>query len=195
MTDPIFPPEWHGRQRVILVDPPWKFRVRSPKGEDRSASNHYEVMTPEEIAAMPVGTLAAKNCALLLWATWPFLPEALMVIGTWGFAYKTCGFVFAKTNKNGDIRDEKGQHMGNGFYTRANTEPCLLATRGGKLRCEDGKDVRQLIVEDVREHSRKPDDLHPRIERLFDGPYCELFAREPRPGWNVWGNETDRFAA
>lgn len=195
MTEPIFPPEWRGRQRVMLIDPPWKYVTWSEKGAGRSASRHYEVMTPEEIAAMPVGMLAAPDCMLLLWATWPLLPEAMMVIGAWGFAYKTCAFVFAKTNKGGDIREVEGQHMGNGHYTRANTEPCLLATRGGKLRREDGKDVRQLIVGPLREHSRKPDDLHPRIERLCDGPYCELFARTRRAGWNVWGKEIDRFAA
>jgi N6-adenosine-specific RNA methylase IME4 len=83
--------------------------------------------------------------------------------------------------------------MGLGYWTRANTEPCLLATRGKPKRLN--ADVRQLIIEPRREHSRKPDCVHSRIERLVAGPYLELFARAPRKGWDVWGNETAKFEA
>jgi N6-adenosine-specific RNA methylase IME4 len=79
-----------------------------------------------------------------------------------------------------------------GYWTRANTEPCLLATRGRPKRLN--ADVRQAIIEPRREHSRKPDGIHKRIERLVAGPYLELFARQQRPGWDVWGNEVDKFA-
>lgn len=78
-----------------------------------------------------------------------------------------------------------------GYWTRANTEPCLLATRGRPKRLN--ADVRQGIIAPRREHSRKPDDIHARIERLVPGPYLELFARTQRPGWTVWGNQTDKF--
>jgi N6-adenosine-specific RNA methylase IME4 len=81
--------------------------------------------------------------------------------------------------------------MGLGYWTRANTEPCLLATRGKPKRVN--ADVRQGIIDQPREHSRKPDCVHERIERLVAGPYLELFARQQRPGWTVWGNETDKF--
>ena len=90
------------------------------------------------------------------------------------------------------FKDEGDVQMGLGYWTRANTEPCLLATRGKPKRLN--ADVRQGIIEPRREHSRKPDGIHERIERLVAGPYVELFARQSgRPGWDYWGNETDKF--
>jgi N6-adenosine-specific RNA methylase IME4 len=83
--------------------------------------------------------------------------------------------------------------MGLGYWTRANSEVCLLATRGKPKRLN--ADVRQAIVEPRRQHSRKPDCVPGRIERLVAGPYLELFARTKRPGWTVWGNQTDKFEA
>jgi hypothetical protein len=83
--------------------------------------------------------------------------------------------------------------MGLGYWTRANSEPCLLATRGKPKRRDGG--VKQGIIEPKREHSRKPDCVPGRIERLVEGPYLELFARTQRPGWTVWGNQTDKFVS
>ena len=89
------------------------------------------------------------------------------------------------------FRDDTDALMGMGYWTRANTEPCLLATRGKPKRLN--ADVRQGIIEPRRQHSRKPDCVHGRIERLVAGPYVELFARQSRPGWDVWGNEVGKF--
>ena len=83
--------------------------------------------------------------------------------------------------------------MGIGKWTRAEFEQCWLGTRGNPKRLN--ADVRQAIISPRREHSRKPAEIHDRIERLVAGPYLELFAREERPGWTVWGNETDKFSA
>ena len=82
---------------------------------------------------------------------------------------------------------------GLGYWTRANPEICLLATRGNPRRC--AKDVRKLVVEPRRERSRKPDCVRERIERLVKGPYLELFARETKPGWDCWGNQAGLFDA
>jgi N6-adenosine-specific RNA methylase IME4 len=170
------------RFAVILADPPWAFETYSAKGKD-VAGLHYDTMTPDEIKALPVEALAAKDCVLLMWTVWPSLHIALDVIKAWGFdKAKTAAFVWAKQGPGGE-----GWHMGQGYYTRANTEFCLLATRGSPQR--DAFDVHQLIVSPVREHSRKPDEAHQRIERLLAGPYLEIFARAERPGWVTWGNE------
>lgn len=90
-----------------------------------------------------------------------------------------------RSNK-GDIEP----HMTLGYWTRSNSEVCLLATKGAPKRLN--ADVRQAIIEPRREHSRKP-DIHTRIERLVAGPYLELFARRTRPGWDSWGNEVGKF--
>jgi N6-adenosine-specific RNA methylase IME4 len=174
---------------AILADPPWHFAVRSPKGEGRSASQHYNIMGLDEICALPVSDMAAKDSTLFLWAIDPMLPQALRVIEQWGFTYKTVAFTWAKTNAKSD-----GFFTGMGFWTRANCEHCLLATRGAPKR--QAKDVRRLVVSPRREHSRKPDEVRTRIERLVAGPYVELFARSRAPGWDVaFSDEPERFAA
>ncbi len=117
-----------------------------------------------------------------MWAVDPMLPEALEVIKAWGFKYKTVGFTWAKQNKN-----DLGMFTGLGYWTRANPEMCLLATKGKPKRIS--KSVRQLVIDKRQEHSRKPDVIYDRIEQLLDGPYVELFARRERTGWDSWGNQ------
>jgi N6-adenosine-specific RNA methylase IME4 len=85
--------------------------------------------------------------------------------------------------------NDRSFFTGLGFWTRANPEPCLLATRGKPHRSR--ADVRKLIVSPRREHSRKPDEAYERIEALCEGPYLEMFARSPRAGWDRWGYEAD----
>ena len=193
-----------GHFKAILADPPWrweswgKYRGQraglAPKG-NRSADKHYDTAEATEIQRMPVAGLAAPDCVLFMWATWPMLPEALDTIAAWGFVYKTCGFDWMKADdRQADMfSDSVPVQVGMGYWTRANSEPCLLATRGKPKRLN--ADVRMGIIEPRREHSRKPDCVHGRIERLVEGPYLELFARAQRPGWTVWGNQTDKFEA
>lgn len=177
-----------GKYGAILADPPWNFRTYSAKGKARSADRHYAVMAGDDLAALSVGDLAAPDCALFLWTTDPMLPRALALMAAWGFDFKTIAFTWAKTNAK-----SPGWFTGMGYWTRANPEMCILGTRGKPKRLN--KDVRQLVVAPRREHSRKPDEIHDRIERLVGGPYLELFARAPRENWTVWGNQTERFAA
>lgn len=174
-----------GKYSVIYADPPWSFQAWSGEGTDRAAENHYPTMTQAEIEALPIGDLAADNCALFMWAVMPQLPEALRVIEAWGFTYKTCAFVWVKQTKDGE-RFATGM----GYWTRANAEVCLLATRGSPQRLN--ADVHQVIASPRMEHSRKPEEVATRIERLVAGPYIELFRRgESRPGWEAWGNQAE----
>ena len=177
---------------VLLADPPWSFKAWSAKGTGRSADNHYRTMKASEICRMPVADLATENSVLFLWATWPTIMDAFSVIEAWGFTYKTCAFMWMKAHVNqiDMFRDDADALMSNGYWTRSNSEPCLLATRGKPKRLH--ADVRQGIIEPRREHSRKP-GIHARIERLVSGPYLELFARQSRPGWTVWGDEKTKF--
>ncbi len=172
---------------VIYADPAWDFKVYSGKGKQRSAERHYDTSSLDAIKALPVEPLAAKDCTLFLWGVWPELPGALEVIKAWGFEYKTAAFVWVKQNES-----DEGLHWGMGYHTRANTEFCLLATRGAPSR--DDKGVHQVILAPVGAHSVKPEETRRRIERLRIGPYLELFARQPVPGWTVWGNEVAPLA-
>lgn len=190
MSDP-FANLPRGHYGAILVDPPWQFDAWSKAGDGRSAQQHYGTMDVKQMVRLPVIDLAAKDCVLFCWATWPHLKSALWLVSAWGFTYKTCAFSWMKADPYCLFADDTTPDMGMGYWTRANTEPCLLATRGKPKRLDAG--VRQGIIAPRREHSRKPDDIHARIERLVNGPYLELFARAPRTGWDVWGNQTDKF--
>lgn len=183
-----------GHYGAILADPPWTFTTRSDKGKGRSPETHYDCMTLDEIKAMPVREIAAKDCVLFMWVIDTHLFMAAEVIEAWGFVYKTKGFNWIKANKGGldmPAGDPGTFFTGMGFWSRANPEDCLLATKGSPKR-QDAS-VRRLIVAERREHSRKPDETYERIEALVNGPYCELFARTARPGWDQVGNEVGKF--
>lgn len=192
-----------GHFGCILADPPWRFETYNEQGRGRSPDwrafegspvKHYPTMSREAIAAMPVADLAAPDAALFMWISWPMLVEAMELIEAWGFTYKTCAFAWVKAHA-GQVemfRDDYDVQMGCGYWTRANSEVCLLATRGKPKRLSAA--VRQAIIEPRREHSRKPDCQYERIEALVAGPYLELFARTQRVGWTAWGNQTDKFA-
>lgn len=175
-----------GKYNVILADPPWSFDVwDKDTGQGRSAAAHYSTMSLEEISDLPVAGLANDNCALFLWAVWPRIFDAQTVIEAWGFEYKTLAWEWVKLNPSG-----VGFHMGMGYYTRANPEPCLLAVRGNMPVAVHNE--RNLIISCVREHSQKPDEQYHKIEALYPNHrYLELFARRKRKGWDVWGNEVE----
>jgi N6-adenosine-specific RNA methylase IME4 len=176
------------RYGVILADPPSRFRTRSHKGTAKSPDRHYRTMTVEEIMALPIGELAARDCALFLWWTWPLIFKAERIIEAWGFTYSGLAWEWLKFNP------KTGRYaFGGGYGTRKNCEPCLLARRGSPKILS--RSERDHIIAPRREHSRKPDEQYGRIERMYEGPRLELFGRQERPGWDVFGNETEKFTS
>jgi N6-adenosine-specific RNA methylase IME4 len=184
-----------GRFPIILADPPWPYATYSEKGMGRSAEAHYDTMSIPAICAMPVVQWASGNAVLFLWVTKPILPRAINeVIPAWGFEYKTIGFTWVKTTATEPDPTLFGPPplrfaFGMGHWTRGNPELCLLATRGKPHRLN--ADAAELIIAPRREHSRKPDAIYSRIERLMgaDGPFLELFASAEaphRPNWTLW---------
>jgi hypothetical protein len=126
---------------AILADPPWRFATWSDKGRDRAPDNKsieggharlYETMSIEEIAALPITALAAKDCVLFLWTTWAHLFHSRLIIERWSFEYKTAAFVWTKADAGqlSMFGDDVDPQMGMGRWTRLSSEPCLLATRG-----------------------------------------------------------------
>lgn len=171
-----------GPYGVIYADPPWQYRNNKGQGV---AENHYNTMNLDELKALPVGELAAKDCALFLWITSPMLCEAWGIFDAWGFAFKTVAFAWVKVNKK-----DYSLFTGLGWWTRANVELCLLATRGHPKRQDNT--VHQIVMSRVERHSKKPDEVRRRIELLMgDVPRAELFAREVHPGWVCVGDEID----
>lgn len=184
----ILPADLHeapaGRYAMIVADPPWSFKTRSAKGLGKSAQAHYECMSLDAIKALPVRRLAARHAFLWLWATNPMLPQALDVMASWGFTFKTAGH-WSKRTKHGR------QAFGGGYILRCAGEPFLIGTVGAPRTAS--RSVRGLIEGPIREHSRKPDQAFAAAELLIEGPRVELFSRQDRPGWDRWGLETDRF--
>lgn len=176
-----------GAYGTILADPPWSFTTWSGTTctPHRTTVDHYRTTPTGMLTRLPVGDLAARDCALFMWAVDSHLDVAIDLGRSWGFAFKTVVFTWAKTNAHGTFC------IGMGYWSRKQTEQCLLFTRGSPKR--RSKAVRQLIVAPRREHSRKPDEQYPRIEALVDGPYAELFARTRRKRWAAWGNEVGKF--
>ena len=172
------------KYNIIYADPPWSYKTWSGKGkEKKSAENHYPCMQKAEIQRLPIPNIAADDCVLMLWVTWPCLEEGLELIKVWGFTYKTCGFAWVKRNKKSD-----GWFWGLGYWTRANSEICLIATKGNPKRVS--KSVHQVCDARIMEHSRKPDEIRDRIVELCGNkPRIELFARRYADGWDCWGNE------
>jgi N6-adenosine-specific RNA methylase IME4 len=193
-----------GGYAAMVADPAWSFKVRSPKGEGRSARRHYVTMSLEDICALPVQDLLAKDAHIFLCCTGPGLRQAFRVLDAWDLRYSAIGFVWIKLKRSaGDDGHqfsivpprllESNLHVGLGFTTRKNAEIVLLATRGSPKRISKG--VREVILSPVREHSRKPDELYRRVTEYCNGPYLDLFARQRREGWTSWGFEIDKFKA
>jgi N6-adenosine-specific RNA methylase IME4 len=174
-----------GRQfETVLADPPWRFQNRTGKvAPEHVRLARYETMDLEDISALPVADVVAKEAHLYLWVPNALLADGMEVMRAWGFTYKT-NLVWFKTRKDGGP-DGRGV----GFYFRNVTELVLFGVRGSRRTLAPGRRQVNLFTERKREHSRKPEGLYDIIEACSPPPYVELFARHGRPGWHQWGDE------
>lgn len=173
---------------LIMADPPWRFELYSEAGEEKSPQAHYGCLSLDEIAAMPVADLAARNCLLWLWATAPMLDVQMDILKRWGFRFVTSG-TWVKMTVNGKV------NFGTGYVLRNAHEPFLIGAIGAPRTT---RSVRSVVMGALREHSRKPDAAYAAAEQLVpDGPAgsgrkvrrASLFERVPRQGWDGWGDE------
>jgi N6-adenosine-specific RNA methylase IME4 len=160
------------KYRTILADPPWKTNQTGSRG----ASRHYPLMSLSDICALQVDRLTADDAHLWLWITNSNFFEAIDVMDTWGFRYKSC-LTWIKP------------YFRLGQYLRSQTEHLLLGVRGRAPIQFRGQGT--WFYAPVQEHSHKPEEQYAIIERCSPGPYLELFARRRQPGWAAWGNEVD----
>jgi len=172
---------------IIYADPPWKYRQGKSMGTNfqGAADAQYSCMRPEDIALLPVSSIADDNCILFLWVTFPMLREGLEVIKAWGFEYKTIAFNWVKLNPIALT-----PFFGVGYYTKSNAEPCLLATRGQAHKLVINNSQSSIILVPRTKHSTKPNEAKERIDKLVGTiPKVELFAREQTEGWVCLGND------
>lgn len=183
--------EQHGarRFRTILADPPWQFQNRTGKmAPEHKRLSRYGTMKLDQIMALPVAQLADETAHLYLWVPNALLPDGLRVMEAWGFQYKS-NLVWHKVRKDGG-----SDGRGVGFYFRNVTELVLFGIRGKNARTlAPGRRQVNLLATMKREHSRKPDELYKIVESCSPAPYLELFARGPRKGWSVWGDQAGDY--
>lgn len=207
--DVVAPPR-AGEYAVGLFDPAWTFETYSEKGELKSPQAHYDTMTLEEIAALPVGAWMASDAVLFVWATFPMMEQFFSprivwnedgsvtihprFYEAWGFKYSGLAWCWRKFNS-----DTGKYSFGGGYGSRKNLEPCFIFRRG---KCErHDKSIRDFIEDHAssfmdekrRLHSQKPDEQYRRIEAMFDGPYLEGFATQSFEGWDHWAPHAHRF--
>lgn len=174
----IFPDK---KYKIIYADPPWTYDDKALSG-DRGAGCKYDTMSINDLCNLPVKEITNDDSILFIWGTWTHIKEIQQVIESWGFQYKTVGFVWVKKFSTGR------NFMGMGRWTRANTEYCLIGTKGKPKRINAG--VSQIIESTPGSHSSKPDMVRKRIVDLCgDLPRIELFSRTKIYGWDVWGND------
>lgn len=178
-------PRVDGGFKTVLADPPWRFQNRTGKvAPEHRRLDRYSTMSLEEIKALPVADVTTKNAHLYLWVPNALLPEGLAVMEAWGFRYVS-NLVWAKRRKDGGP-DGRGV----GFYFRNVTELILFGVRGSMRTLAPARRQVNMIETRKREHSRKPDEQYGLIESCSPGPFLEMFARHPREGWSVWGDES-----
>lgn len=181
--DPL--PKVTGGFQTILADPPWRFTNRTGKvAPEHRRLDRYSTMSMDAIKGLHVSKAAAKNAHLYLWVPNALLTDGLDVMHAWGFRYVS-NIVWAKRRKDGGP-DGRGV----GFYFRNVTELLLFGVKGSMRTLAPGRSQVNMIETRKREHSRKPDEQYDLIQACSPGPYLELFARYPRPGWTVWGDES-----
>ncbi|GAI93653.1 unnamed protein product, partial [marine sediment metagenome] len=162
-----------GKYQVIYADPPWQYNNTGLGG---SAESHYPTMSMDELCHLEVSNLAGDDAVLFLWVTSPFLGEGLWLCEAWGFEYKT-NFIWIK---------DRPTYGKLGFYNYGQHEFLFTATMGSCL--PDPRTLEpSVLFAPKREHSEKPEAVYEFIERMYPGPYIELFARKSRPNWAAWG--------
>ena len=178
--------EFNGKKfNVIYADPPWSFNSKKTGGSMKSgASQHYDVMSIEDLKSLPVEKLSSDNCLLVMWWVGAMPQEAINLVEAWGFKLKNMnGFVWNKLTVKGL------PFFGMGYYTRAGSESAIIAIKG-KPDIKS-RSVRAVITSPVGKHSEKPNDFREAINELMgkECPKIELFARQRHEGFESWGNE------
>lgn len=172
------------KYNIIYADPPWEYK-ESGSG-NRVVKSHYPTMNIEEIKRLPIQKISDDKSILFLWVTFPRLLQGLETIKAWGFEYYGLGFDWVKTTKSGTPA------WGMGYYTRQNTEICLIGVKKDKFKRLKPlvRNVLSVVHSEREEHSKKPDVIRNKIVEICgDLPRIELFARQYADGWDCWGNE------
>tara|TARA_B110000977_G_C10780528_1_gene378405 strand:- start:40 stop:615 length:576 start_codon:yes stop_codon:yes gene_type:complete len=177
------------KYNIIYADPPWhygsKSAINNTSGKTiKPLKDHYNTMTLNELKELPIKGLTKEDAACFMWVTDSHIDEALEILKSWGFKYKTIAFNWVKTTSKGNYCKNVAP------WTMKSSEICLLGIKGKMTKYKQVNNIESLVIAERTKHSRKPKEVRDRIELLFgDTPRIELFAREKTEGWDSWGNE------
>ena len=163
---------------TIVADPPWHYEQGGPHsltGRPKAVDvPPYSTMTVDDVALLPVEQIARPSAHLYLWTTNRYLRDAYDVAEAWGFTPSQV------------LTWCKAPHgLGPGGAFANTTEFCLFARRN----CAHRQRMDSTWWEWPRAaHSVKPAAFFDMVEQVSPGPYVELFARQPRLGWDHWGH-------
>lgn len=174
-------PELKGLFDVVSVDPPWNYEGKTDKitsfdSVGRRSANPYPEMSTDDIKKIKLPLM--DNAVVLLWTTHKFLPDAFEILKEWNLDYKAT-LVWNK------------EKMGMGAWFRMQCEFCLVAIKGKPYW--DNTKYRDIFKEQRRQHSRKPDTFFDMINKITLGRKLDYFSRESRNGWEVFGNDINKF--
>ena len=164
---------------VITIDPPWTYEINYHPNQIGATQNPYPSMSIDQIKKLQIP--GKENSIIWLWVTQSSIQHAFEILKIWGYEYKV-NFVWKKPG------------FGAGIWLRSQHETVILATKGKPIyNFEESKKVGSVFEAKRREHSRKPDEFYEMVDLLCPGTKLDMFAREPREGWHVWGAETNKF--
>jgi N6-adenosine-specific RNA methylase IME4 len=178
------------KYNIIYADPAWETKTFKEKKDGLiSRELPYIQMSDKQIMELDTKPLLADDAILFMWCIDSRIPILADIMKAWGFTFKCVGFVWAKKAKNTD-----GFNGGFSSYTKRDCEFCFIGTRGKYMNLKRG--INQILIEPKTIHSRKPNEIRKRIVQMCgDLPRLELFAREQREGFDVWGNEVESSVA
>ena len=177
------------KYNIIYADPPWHYGSKSAVNNTtgraiKPLSDHYSTMSLQALKNMPIKNMTKDDAACFMWVTDSHIDEALEVLRSWGFAYKTIAFNWVKTTSKGNYCKNVAP------WTMKSSEICLLGIKGRMTKYKQANNIESLVIAQRTQHSQKPNEVRKRIEDLFgDLPRIELFARQKTDGWDVWGDE------
>lgn len=167
---------------TIVIDPPWEMEKIERRVRPNQVAFDYPTMDEDELRGFPVKEMAAEDCHLFCWTTQKWLPASLRLIEEWGFKY----VLLMTWHKSGGFQPHG--------LPQYNSEFVVYARRGSP-KFRETQAFNTCFQAERREHSRKPDEFYHTVRRVTADERIDVFSREPRDGFDQYGNEKDKFAA